>query len=99
MRRKTKVILEAVSGLLSMAVASGGYLLMSFIIGVLIVSPLWAMVAKMMLNVMFIIYNVLPLSGKVYDWIDHQVTSVYRYFKFRPRETTSGKVYYAEIIS
>lgn len=98
MRKKTKVILEAISGLLSMAVASGGYLLASFIIGVLIVSPLWAMVARMMLNVMFIIYNVLPLSGKVYDWIDHKVTSIYRYFKFRPRETPAGKVYYAEIV-
>jgi hypothetical protein len=99
MRRKTKVILEAVSSLLAMALASGGYLLMSFIMGMLIVSPLWLMVAKIMLNVCFIIYNVIPFSSKVGDWISDKVTKVYRYFKFRPSETATGRVYYAEIIS
>lgn len=99
MRRKTKVILEAVSALLSMALASGGYLLMSFIIGIMIMSPLWCMVAKIMLNITLIMYNVLPLSGRVADWIEDKVVSVYRYFKFRPRETPVGTVYYAEIIS
>ena len=98
MRRKTKVLLQAVSSLLAMALTSGGYLLVSFVIGVLIVSPLWLMVAKVILNISFIIYNVIPLSAAVADWIENKVTAVYRYFRFRPRETPTGKVYYAEIV-
>jgi len=98
MRRKTRVIIEAVSNLLAMALASGGYLLVSFIIGVLIVSPMWLMVAKVILNISFIIYNVIPFSSRVGDWISGKVLSVYRYFKFKPRKTSTGTVYYAEFV-
>lgn len=99
MRQKTKVIIQAIASLLHIALTTGGYFLMVYILSFLtLVSPLSWLICQGILSMTFLLYQVLPVSDKVVRWIESKVTSVYRYFKFRPRETSTGKVYYAEII-
>jgi len=98
MKRSTKIILEAVASLLGMAVATGGYLLMLFIAGILIMSPLWYSVAYVVINIMTIGYHLSPVSNKVIDWISDQVESAYIWLRFRPRKHNGVVVYNAVFI-
>lgn len=98
MKKQTKAIIAAVSSLLSMALVSGGYLLLSFIIGMLIMSPLWLMVAKVIMNIAFIIYNVIPASERFCDWIERTITEWYTRWRYRPQKHGNTIVYQAYVI-
>lgn len=99
MKRQTKAIIKAVSALLAMAVTSGGYLLLSFVASVLIVSPLWFLITRILLNIMFVVYNIMPVSNRLSDWINDHINTAYMWYKYRPRTSGDQTIYQAIIIN
>lgn len=98
MKKHHKLLLQAVADLITMAIQYAGYRLAMFLIMLLCVTPLAAVIATAMINIVYLLYMLSPWSTRLFDRMRDRVIDLYTRWRFRPRMQDGTIVYQAFVI-
>lgn len=102
MKLRTKTILQAVSTLICIAMQSGGYYLVLFILAMLQLNPWINLFVLLFTNIGLIFFIISPWYNRFCDYIEDKVFGVYNWFARRKERAKivklnpDAEIYFAE---